>query len=55
MTSTLNLSLTDELRDFVNQNSVDGTMFATPSEFVRDMLRQRKLQMEAQQLMSWHP
>ena len=50
MTSTLNLSLTDELRDFVNQNSGDGTMYATPSEFVRDMLRQRKLQMEAQQL-----
>lgn len=50
MSSTLNLSLTDELRDFVNQNSGNGTMYATSSEFVRDMLRQRKLQMEAQQL-----
>ena len=36
MSSSLNLSLTDELREFVNQHSGDGT----PSEFVRDILRQ---------------
>ncbi len=47
MGSTLNLSLTDELREFVDQNSGDGTLYATPSEFVRDLLRQRKLQQEA--------
>ncbi len=50
MSSSLNLSLTDELREFVDQHSGDGTLYATPSEFVRDILRQRKLQLEAQTL-----
>ncbi len=40
------LTLTDELLAFVNDNCGDGTLYATPSEFVRDLLRQRKLQME---------
>ena len=48
--STLNLSLTDELRAFVDEQSGDGTLYATPSEFVRDMLRKQKLQMEAEKL-----
>lgn len=47
MSSTLNLSLTDELRAFLDQNCGDGTLYATPSEFVRDLLRQKKLQMDA--------
>lgn len=47
MGSTLNLSLTDELRAFIDANCGDGTLYATPSEFVRDLLRQRKLQVEA--------
>lgn len=47
MASTLNLSLTDELRDFIDRNCGDGTLYATPSEFVRDLLRQKKLQLEA--------
>lgn len=47
MASTLNLSLTDELRSFIDENCGDGTLYATPSEFVRDLLRQKKLQMEA--------
>lgn len=50
MGSTLNLSLTDELRAFVDEQSGDGTLYATPSEFVRDMLRKQKLQMEAEKL-----
>ena len=45
-----NLSLTDELRAFVDEQSGDGTLYATPSEFVRDMLRKQKLQMEAEKL-----
>ena len=49
MSGTLNLSLTDELRAFVNSSSGDGTLYATPSEFVRDLLRQRKTQEEAWQ------
>jgi antitoxin ParD1/3/4 len=47
MGSTLNLSLTDELRAFVDENSGDGTLFATPSEFVRDVLREKKERQEA--------
>jgi antitoxin ParD1/3/4 len=47
MPNTLNLSLTDELRAFIDENCGDGTLYATPSEFVRDLLRQKKLQMEA--------
>jgi antitoxin ParD1/3/4 len=48
MANTLNLSLTDELRAFIDENCGDGTLYATPSEFVRDLLRQRKLQAEAE-------
>ena len=48
MSSSLNLSLTDELRSFVDSHSGDGTLYATPSEFVRDLSRQRKSQLEAQ-------
>lgn len=47
MSSSLNLSLTDELRAFVDANSGDGTLYATPSEFVRDLLRQQKSRLEA--------
>ena len=50
MSSTLNLSLTDELRAFVDENSGDGTLYATPSEFVRDLLREKKQRMEAAQI-----
>lgn len=47
MSSSINLSLTDELRAFVDDNSGDGTLYATPSEFVRDLLRQQKQRQEA--------
>jgi antitoxin ParD1/3/4 len=47
MSATLNLSLTDELRAFIDQNSGDGTLYATPSEFVRDVLREKKERLEA--------
>lgn len=47
MASTLNVSLTDELREFVDENSGDGTLFATPSEFVRALLREKKERLEA--------
>ncbi len=48
MSTTLNLSLTDELRAFIDANCGDGTLYATPSEFVRDLLRQRKIQLDAE-------
>jgi antitoxin ParD1/3/4 len=47
MSATLNLSLTDELQAFVDQNCGDGTLYATPSEFVRDVLREKKERLEA--------
>lgn len=47
MSSTLNLSLTDELRAFIDRSSGDGTLYATPSEFVRDLLREKMERLEA--------
>ena len=48
--STLNLSLTDELRSFIDSNCGDGTLYATPSEFVRQVLREKKERIEAAQI-----
>lgn len=50
MASSLNLSLTDELKAFITENSGDGSLYATPSEFVRDILREKKQRIEAAQL-----
>lgn len=47
MATSINLSLTDELREFVNRNSGDGSEYSTPSEFLRDVLREKKRRMEA--------
>lgn len=47
MGSTLNVSLTNELRTFVDENCGDNSLYATPSEFVRDLIRQRKAQQDA--------
>ena len=45
MASSMNLSLTDELRDFVNRRAGDSGVYATPSEYLRDLIRR---DMEAQ-------
>lgn len=50
MTSSLNLSLTDELRSFINSQCGDGTLYATPSEFLRSLLREKKERLEAEAL-----
>ncbi len=47
MARSINLSLTDELRAFLDQNSGDGTLFSTPSEFVRDLIREKKGRQDA--------
>jgi antitoxin ParD1/3/4 len=47
MARTLNLALTDELRAFVDASCGDGTLFATPSEFVRALIRERKERQDA--------
>jgi antitoxin ParD1/3/4 len=50
MASSLNLSLTDELKTFITENSGDGSLYATPSEFVRNILREKKQRLEAAEL-----
>lgn len=50
MSTSLNLSLTDELDAFIRKNSGDGTLYATPDEFVRDVLREKKERIEASQI-----
>ncbi|HEV2209511.1 MAG TPA: CopG family transcriptional regulator [Verrucomicrobiae bacterium] len=50
MASSINLSLTDELRQFIDRNCGDGTLFATPSEFLRDLLREKKERLEAAEM-----
>ena len=47
MARSINLSLTDELRAFLDQSSGDGTLFSTPSEFVRDLIREKKERQDA--------
>ncbi len=39
MSSSLNLSLTNELREFVDMRSGDDGLYATPSEYLRDLIR----------------
>jgi antitoxin ParD1/3/4 len=50
MSSSLNLTLTDELRAFIDRNCGDGTLYATPTEFMRDVLREKKQRMDAADL-----
>ena len=45
MASSLNVSLTDELRRFVDSRTGDRGVYATPSEYLRDLIRR---DMEAQ-------
>jgi antitoxin ParD1/3/4 len=47
---SLNLSLTDELRAFIDENSGEGSLYATPSEFLRAILRKEKERKEAAEL-----
>lgn len=39
MGSSLNLSLTDELRRYVDSRASDNDVYATPSEYLRDLIR----------------
>jgi len=40
MSSSLNVSLTDGLRRYVNTRASDADVYATPSEYIRDLIRQ---------------
>lgn len=39
MPSSLNVSLTDELRRYVDSRASDADLYATPSEYIRDLIR----------------
>ncbi|MDX8405110.1 MAG: hypothetical protein R8K50_03060 [Mariprofundus sp.] len=39
MSSSLNISLTDALRSYVNTRASDSDAYATPSEYIRDLIR----------------
>ncbi|MCK4708329.1 MAG: hypothetical protein KAU21_06915 [Gammaproteobacteria bacterium] len=52
MASSINLSLTDELRKFIDSNTGDGSLYSTPSEFLRSLLREKKERLEAAELRS---
>jgi antitoxin ParD1/3/4 len=39
MSSSLNIQLTTELRRFVDERASDHDVYATPSEYVRDLIR----------------
>ncbi len=36
---SLNIPLTDKLKEFISNQSGSGTLYSTPSEYVRDLIR----------------
>ena len=40
MSSRLNVQLTDTLRKYVDERTSDKDVYATPSEYIRDLIRQ---------------
>lgn len=47
MATTINISLTNELRSFIDRNCGEHGLYSTPSEFLRDLLREKKERQEA--------
>ena len=44
MSNSLNIQLTAELRRYVDERASDDDVYATPSEFVRDLIRKDRAQ-----------
>jgi antitoxin ParD1/3/4 len=40
LSSSLNVQLTDALRKYVDERASDKDIYATPSEYIRDLIRQ---------------
>jgi len=40
VSSSLNIQLTDALRKYVDERASDKDVYATPSEYIRDLIRQ---------------
>jgi antitoxin ParD1/3/4 len=51
-TESLNIALTDEMKKFISSQSGKGTLYATPSEYVRDLIRHERDRLEAASLRS---
>ncbi|MCS5491158.1 ribbon-helix-helix domain-containing protein [Algoriphagus limi] len=51
-TESLNIALTDEMKKFIDSQSGKGTLYATPSEYVRDLIRHERDRLEASSLRS---
>jgi len=49
-TESLNISLTDEMKQFITSQSGSGTLYSTPSEYIRDLIRHDKDRQEAKAL-----
>lgn len=49
-TESLNISLTDEMKQFITGQSGSGTLYSTPSEYIRDLIRHDKERQEAKSL-----
>jgi len=49
MANSLNLNLTTDLKRFISEQSGDGSLYSTPSEYVRDLIRRDKEKQEADQ------
>lgn len=44
MSNSLNIQLTAELRRYVDERASDDDVYATPSEFIRDLIRKDRAQ-----------
>lgn len=51
-TESLNISLTDEMKEFITNQSGNGTLYATPSEYIRDLIRHERDRLQAANLRS---
>lgn len=47
---SLNIPLTDGMKPFIASQSGNGTLFSTPSEYVRDLIRHDRERQEASKL-----
>lgn len=47
---SINIPLTDELKEYVNSQAGDGTMYSTPSEYIRDLIRHDRDKKESEEI-----
>lgn len=50
--SSLNIPLTEEMKQFITAQTGEGTMYSTPSEYVRDLIRHDRDKQEAAEIRS---